>query len=217
MSDIFREVDEDLRTERAQQLWQRHGKLAVGVAVLVVLGVAGYTLWQQRVTESRMSAGSHYAEAENELARGNKDQAAAGWGLLVQEAKGDGYGLLARLRLAALAAEKGETTAAASQYKAIAADTAVAQEYRDLATLGAAQAEAATLTPDALETALKSLLADNHPLRAQAREILAAAFLKAGKTDQARTLLAAISDDPGSPTGVRARATELLAALGKAG
>ncbi len=216
MSDIFREVDEDLRTERAQQLWQRHGKLAVGAAVLVILGVAGYTLWQQRVTEGRMSAGSHYAEAENELARGNKDQAAAGWGLLAQEAKGDGYGLLARLRLAALAAEKGDA-AAVSQYKAIAADTAVAQEYRDLATLGAAQAEAATLAPEALEAALKPLLADNHPLRAQAREVLAAAFLKAGKTDSARTLLAAISDDPGSPTGVRARATELLAALGKAG
>lgn len=217
MSDIFREVDEDLRTERAKQLWQRYGKLAIGAAVAVILGVAGYTLWQQQVTERRMTAGTRYAEAEAELARGNRDQAAAGWGLLAQEAKGDGYGLLARLRLAALAAEKGDTAAAVSQYKALAADTAVAAEYRDLATLFAAQAEAPTLTPDALAAALKPLLTDTHALRHQARETLAAAYLKAGNPAAARPLLTAISDDAAAPTGVRARATELLAALGAAG
>jgi hypothetical protein len=217
LSDIFREVDEDLRTERAQQLWARYGKLAVAAAVALVVGVAGYTLWQQQIAERRMTAGTRYAEAEAELARGNADQAAAGWGLLVQEAKGEGYAMLARLRLAGLAAEKGDTAGAISQYKAIAADTGLSSEYRDLATLLGTQAESATLAPEALEAALKPLLADNHALRHQAREILAAAFLKAGKIDSARTLLTAISDDPAAPTGLRARSTELLAALGKAG
>ncbi len=217
LSDIFREVDEDLRTERAQKLWARYGKLAVGAAVALVLGVAGYTFWQQQIAERRMTAGTRYAEAETELARGNADQAAAGWGLLAQEAKGDGYALLARLRLAALAAEKGDTAAAVSQYKAISGDSSLPAEYRDLASLLGTQAESVGLTPDALEAALKPLLADTHALRHQAREILAAAFLKAGKIESARTLLMAISDDPAAPTGLRARATELLAALGKAG
>ncbi|MFY8105655.1 MAG: hypothetical protein ACOVKO_01975, partial [Elstera sp.] len=96
-------------------------------------------------------------------------------------------------------------------------DSSLPAEYRDLASLLGTQAESATLAPDALEAALKPLLADNHPLRHQAREILAAGFLKAGKVDSARTLLTAISDDPAAPTGLRARSTELLAALGKAG
>jgi hypothetical protein len=217
VSDIFREVDEDLRTERAQKLWARYGKLAIAASVALVLGVAGYSLWQQQSVERRMTAGMRYAEAETELARGNADQAAAGWGLLAQEAKGDGYALLARLRLAALAAERGDTAAAVNQYKAMSGDSSLSVEYRDLASLLGTQAESASLAPDALEAALKPLLADTHPLRHQARETLAAAFLKAGQIDSARTLLMAISDDAIAPTGLRARATELLAALGKAG
>ena len=41
MSDIFREVDEEVRREKLNQLWERHSNLIVAVALLIVLGVAG--------------------------------------------------------------------------------------------------------------------------------------------------------------------------------
>ena len=39
MSDIFREVDEDLRHEQYKKLWDRFGIYVIGLAVLIVLGV----------------------------------------------------------------------------------------------------------------------------------------------------------------------------------
>ena len=42
MSDIFREVDEEVRREKLQQLWERHGNLIVAAALLVVLAVGGW-------------------------------------------------------------------------------------------------------------------------------------------------------------------------------
>ena len=41
MSDIFREVDEEVRRERLQQLWDRHGNLIVALALLIVIAVGG--------------------------------------------------------------------------------------------------------------------------------------------------------------------------------
>ncbi len=39
MSDIFQEVDEEVRREKLQQLWERHSNLIVSLALLVVLAV----------------------------------------------------------------------------------------------------------------------------------------------------------------------------------
>ena len=42
MSDIFREVDEEVRGEKLKQLWERHSNLIVALALLVVLAVGGW-------------------------------------------------------------------------------------------------------------------------------------------------------------------------------
>jgi hypothetical protein len=42
MSDIFREVDEDLRREQVRKLWDRFAPYVIGLAVLIVAATAGY-------------------------------------------------------------------------------------------------------------------------------------------------------------------------------
>ena len=46
MSDIIREVDEELRRERMMKLWERYGIYVVAVAVLVVVAVGGWRVWE---------------------------------------------------------------------------------------------------------------------------------------------------------------------------
>ena len=48
MPDIFDEVEEDLRAERAQAIGRRYGVLGVLAAVLIVAGTGGYVWWQQK-------------------------------------------------------------------------------------------------------------------------------------------------------------------------
>ena len=46
MSDIFQEVDEEVRRERLMQLWKRYGNFVIAAAVIVVLGVGGWRGYQ---------------------------------------------------------------------------------------------------------------------------------------------------------------------------
>ena len=47
LSDIIREVDEELRRENWEILWKKYGKLAVAAAVALVLGTAGVVGWRE--------------------------------------------------------------------------------------------------------------------------------------------------------------------------
>ena len=63
MSDIFREVDEEVRREQLQKLWDRYQNLVIAALVLIILGVAGwrgYDYWQ---TKKAMQAGGAFEEA----------------------------------------------------------------------------------------------------------------------------------------------------------
>ncbi len=41
MADIFREIDEEVRRDRAAELWKKYGWLLTGLAVLAVAAMAG--------------------------------------------------------------------------------------------------------------------------------------------------------------------------------
>ena len=42
MSDIFREIEEDLQRDRYKKLWEKYGNLVIAAAVVLVLGTAGW-------------------------------------------------------------------------------------------------------------------------------------------------------------------------------
>lgn len=42
MSDIFQEVEEDVRRERYEKLWKKYGNYIIALAVLIVAGVAAF-------------------------------------------------------------------------------------------------------------------------------------------------------------------------------
>ncbi len=46
VSDIFNEVDEELRREQLKKLWERYGILIIALAVLFVAAVGGWRGYQ---------------------------------------------------------------------------------------------------------------------------------------------------------------------------
>ena len=83
MSDIFREVDEDLRSESYQKLWDKYGRLLIGAAVGVVVVTAlwqGWTNWQRTQNEAD---GERYMAAAQIAARGQTGAAIAMGGVAV--------------------------------------------------------------------------------------------------------------------------------------
>ena len=214
MADIFQEIDEELRQDRAAKLWARYGNYVIAAAVLIVLAVGGYKFWSAWDLENRQAESAAYQEATSRSATGDVEGAISTLGDLARDA-GSGYGVLARLRQAALAARQGDLEGAALAYGTVASDASVPEELRDLARIRSVGARIETADPADLRPTLDALAVAGGPWRPMAMELKAILAIKAGDAAAAREIFAELSDSADTPRGMRARAAEVLKALGK--
>jgi hypothetical protein len=218
--DIFDEVDEELRAERAQQFLKRYGGVIIAAAVLVVGAVAGWQGWQWYQARQDQAAAVEYLTAMNlaePTAAGSSEAsravAIAAFGKIGTSGP-EGYATLARLREAALKADAGDLPGAIALWDRVAADRSADPLLRELANLMWAEHQIDKADPALLENRLKALVTPDGAWRVLAEEQLALLDLRQGKTDQARTTLRRLAQDITAPNGVRGRATALLTRLG---
>lgn len=219
MVDIFDEVSEDLRTERAVKLAKRYGALLIAACIAVLIGVAAEQAygWYQGKRDDKAAmaylALSQPIDAADGTLTASQDEADAA--KLTRFAAGapEGYKTLANLRAAALYADAGQTAQAEELWNTIADDGAADTLLRDLASLLWAQ-HALGQAPDAAVLArLKPLTGEENAYHGLAQETQALVYLHEGKTDLAKALFEQIASDPGAPDGVRNVADGLLAKL----
>jgi len=214
MSDIFQEVDEDLRRDRMERVFKRYGGYFVAIAVLLVAGTAGFNLWRNWQQSQRESATAALVSAVSQ-ARTAPEKGVEALSAFAAQAGQPDLKAIARFDAAAAKAGTGDKAAAAQMYDAIAADTAVKPVYRDLATLLSVMHQMEKGEPGPLQARLQPLTADASPWRFSAREMTAVLAARAGDKDRARTLFQQLADDSAAPAGVRSRAADLAALYGK--
>jgi len=217
VADIFTEVEEDLRRERAKNLWTRYGRYFVAAAVIVILAAGAHTWWRSYERSQQLETAERYQAALSEGAVDAAPAEAAGrLEGLAQNAPG-GYRLAALMRAAGLYGQAGDHAAAAQIYEAIAADSDVERLYRDLAEV-LAIAQAARLAgrdPEDLLARIARHEEAGAPWRFSALEIAAGLALQAGDAAGARERLSAIADSADAPRQSRSRAAEILSAVGE--
>jgi hypothetical protein len=192
VSELFDEVDEDVRRDQLKKLWDRYSIYIVAGALLIVAAVGG---WR----------GYEYLEAKKAA-----EAEAAFTGLAAKAPSG--YRTLARLRAAGEAASR-DTQAAAKLYDDIAADRSVSGPERDLAKVRAAGLLLEkTSYPDMLAR-LESATVPGSTFRHSARELLALSAWRANDTAAARQWLDLIANDGETPSTLRSRAEALQALL----
>lgn len=210
---FVREVDEELRRDRMEALWRRHGRTAIAVLVVLLVALAAFLWWQNHRDRQRGAAGENLSQALQDLSSGQ--DAAAKQKLAKVKDGGSGYAALARMTEASLASQKGDGKTASAQFRAIAADGKVAEPLRDVATIRAAALDFDTAPPQQIVDRLKDLAVAGNPFFGSAGEMTALAYLKMGKRTQAQTLLKAIAVDQTVPETIRDRIARLstIAAL----
>ena len=211
MSDIFREIDEELRRDNLLKLWRQYGKYAIAGIILLLLVAGGIAAWRDHQATERRAQGARYTAALALLRDGKDAEAQRRFQTLAQE--GGGYSLLAAFEEAETLAKGGDRKGAIAAYDRLAATTGVDPEFRDLAVLLSVTHGLADGDAKAAIERLQPLAANGQPWRASALDLTAAAKLKSGDRGGALAIYKELADDLSAPQGLRARAAELAAAL----
>ena len=212
MSDIFQEVDEEVRREKLQQLWERHSNLIIALALLVVLAVGGWRGYQWWDNQKAAESGAAFEAA---VALGDADkpaEAQAAFAKLANDGT-SGYRTLARFREAA-ALTKTDAAAAVKAYDALAADSAIGRNLQDAAAVRAGLILVDTAPLAELTTRLEPLTTADRPFRHIARELLALSAYKAGDKAAAQKWFDLIATDTDTPAGTRQRIEVLMTLAG---
>lgn len=211
---FFAEVSEELKQDRYAHLWKRYGRFFVAFAVVVVLGVAGYRYWQSEQRKERELASERFSSALAMAKDGKLKEATAAFGALAQNGP-KGYAGLARLQQGAQLLKAGDRPGAIQAFEQLANDGGAEPLFRDVATLHWAYTALDSADPAKLIERLKPLTAAGNPWRFLALELSALYAERAGRRADALEILSGLEKDKDAPQGVRSRAKELLAVLGK--
>jgi len=211
VSDIFREIDEELRRDNLLKLWSRYGKYVLIVAVLAVAIAGAIVAWREHQASERRAQSGRYSAALALVREGKNADAARLFSSLAQE--GGGYGLLASFEEAELLAKSGDRKAAIAAYDNLAGSSGIDHEFRDLAVLLSVMHGLPEGDPKIAIERLQRLTENGNPWRASALELTAAEKLKSGDRNGALDTYKTLADDQSAPQRLRARAAEMAAAL----
>jgi hypothetical protein len=211
VSELFDEVDEDVRRDQLKKLWDQYSIYIVAGALLIIAGVGGWRGYEYLEAQKAAEAGSAFDKAV-ELSEANKhSEAEAAFTDLAAKAP-SGYRTLARLRAAAELATR-DPQGAAKLYDDISADRSVGAPERDLARVRAAGLLLETSSYPNMLARLESATAPGATFRHTARELLALSAWRAGDTAATRQWLDLIANDGETPASLRTRAEALQALL----
>ena len=204
MVDVFEEVDEQLRADRAEVLFRRYlpwiaGGLGVGLAI--ALAVWGFDSYSQKKIEQASTA---YAQGMDTLGKGDTAGALKQFSDAAKATSG-AYRSLSLQQEAGLYLDQGKLDLATKTF----ADAAGASHepiLADAARLKSAYAILDTASYADVEKLLTPLTDPKRPYSSLAREALAWAKLRAGKVAEARVDFAILSVLPSATDNLRERA-----------
>lgn len=203
MSDILREVDDDMRRQQLQAFWAENRLWILGGIILAIVATGSVTFWRGYMRQENMQATAQLMtalETPDTLAKLGDDPAAL---------DSAAHAALARLAAADRHLKAGEKDKALALFDALAADRRAPDALRDLGRLYAAGQRLDTAPADQLEKDLSALTRANAPWRFTALEYLALLYAREGRMKDAAEKLAQISGDPMAPQDARTRAFTL--------
>jgi hypothetical protein len=209
VSDIFREVDEEVRREQLKQLWARYGWLLISVCVLVVLAAGGWRTYEWWEAKRAAEAGVAFDAAVRLAEQGKNKEAEEAFARISTDSTA-GYRTLAKFREAAELAQR-DPNAAVTLYAQLAGDRSIGQALQDLAVLRTALILVDTASYDDIRQRLEPLTAAGRTFRHSARATLALSAWRANDFTAMQRWSDMVLADAETPPGTRGQIQMLLA------
>ena len=218
MSDdsFIREVDEELRSDRVQDFWNKYGKIVIGAAAAIILVTGGYRYYEYYTGQQAAAAGDAFMEAVTLSDDGKRDEAIAALDKL-ELGSNKAYQTLALMRGASERAEAGDADGAVTKFDSIANDSAADENLRAIARIRAAMLLVDSGTVADVEKRVSPLTAPGGPYRASAREALGLAYYKVGDLENAFKQFNSLVGDNETPPSLAQRMRIILDVIASEG
>ena len=212
MADLFQEIDDELRQDKASRMWRVYGKYVVAAAIVIILSVGGYKFWQQKQLDDGETASIAYEAA---LARSVSGDHKGAIDQLNEEEIGTvaGYAALSQMQKANLAMKINDFEAALITFKDIAENDNYPQSIKEWASFRHAAVSVEKQIGSNAHADLDSLIATDSPWRFLAKEIKAIKEIETGNKSGAKAIFSELADDENAPERLRLRAAEFLKTL----
>lgn len=208
---LIREVDEDVRRDKLNDLWKRYGRYVIGAAVGIVLAVAANSGWQAYLDQKESAISDAYQVALDEASVEGADVASI-WAEVAPNLEG-GYVALAGFNEAAALSKAGKFEEAVIVYDRIGQAAEANDDLKGLAQLLAARIEMEVKKLPEARGRLALLAADGSAWKFSAQETLALIDLMEGNNEGAYEKYLALSLEPIAPQSITARAREMVDSL----
>jgi hypothetical protein len=209
VSDIFHEVDEEVRREQLRKLWERYGVYLIAACVLLVAAVGGWRVYEWSEAKKAAQAGAAFQAAATLSSEGKNKEAEEAFAKLTSTGTAS-YRMLAKFREAAEVAHQ-DPKAAIAIYDQLAADGSAGRVLQDLAALRAATILVDTAPYSEIAQRLEPLTAPDRTFRHSARGALALAAWRAKDATAMRRWSDMVLADADTPSGTRGQIQMLLA------
>lgn len=211
MSDVFNEVEEQLRAERYETLLKRGWPYVTGALVAALAIALAFWGWDSYSRAQESKASVAYSHALEALSNGKTAEAETGF-TAVSTSAPKAYRALALMQLAGLREAAGKTPEAVAlldKAQGVTGDTLM----RDAAGLRAGLLLVDTAPLAEIRRRLEPLAASGRPYRYMAREAIGIARLAAGRAAEARGDFAVLSLAADASDATRARARAAMSAI----
>lgn len=204
------EVTEEVRRDRLYAMFRKYGWIG-GLLVLGIVGGAAYVEWEKSKAVAR-AEGFGEAMLDALDVGGTAERRAA---MAAVPADGTQAALKALMLASDPAGDLPQSKAEAlAALEALIADASQPEIYRDMATLRRVMVAGADLPLADRRAALEGISAPGRAFRVMAAEQLAYLMIEEGKAEGAIAALSALMQDQEATQGVRARAAQMITALG---
>ena len=213
MSDVFQEVDEELREEKYKSIWRKFRYYVIGGLIVFILGIAANAFWKDYNLKEINDRSERFFTAI-EMAQEDKVNAIT---LLEkfanQEERNSEYNaLIARFTEAAIRRSEKDFNGALLIYQSL-EDNNISNFYEDYAKLSSVEMLIALNNKKDAKLILDDLINNTSDLKYIAMEYLGYLEIDEGNFSKARTIFTNIADEASSSVNMKNRSREVLSIL----
>jgi hypothetical protein len=213
---LLQEVDEAVRKDRLDNIWQRFGRWIIGGVIAALIAFGGYLYWGH-MQETKRGENAEALIAAMDKAKAAQPTAATKELAALEADGGPAYRAAALFQQANMKAERGDLKAAAAMMAKAVADTKLDPSLRDLALLRQTAFELDTLKPEVVIARMKPMVEAKDPASSwfpSAAELSAIAHYRLGQYKQAGELYGRIANVPNIPKSLQSRSVQMAGMLG---